>query len=242
MSFDFSLFSIRLPLETKRWGISRSIAERYGERFVLLQTDLEKAFNSIDHHRLMAVLEESKCCGEDELRIIQFLLAETKLRARVEGELGPSFPTLSGTPQGNALSRVLFIICFAYILDRADTALSTTSTGPHDIPLTYVDDHHVIFREYAVEITQRERLDTKITELVDSGQLEDTTHPPECNCVNCCSHHYPLLLPSHLQYEDGPSQDKIYREITSTDANLGQVLGYQFECEALVKSRKPSPR
>ena len=69
----------------------RSIAERFGERFVLLQTDLEKAFDSFNRSKLMAILEESGCCSEDDLRIIQFLLADTKLRARVEGQLGPIF-------------------------------------------------------------------------------------------------------------------------------------------------------
>jgi len=35
----------------------------------------------------------------------------------------------------------------------------------------------------------------------------------------------------------GPAKTK-YREITNTDAKLGRVLGYEFEFEALVKSRK----
>ena len=85
----------------------RSIAERYGERFVLLQTDLEKAFDSPNRSQLMAILEESGCCSEDDLRIIQFLLADTKLRARVESHLGPFFTTLSGIPQGDVLSAIL---------------------------------------------------------------------------------------------------------------------------------------
>jgi hypothetical protein len=146
----------------------------------------------------MAILEESNCCSEDELRIIQFLLADTNLRARVEGQLGPIFDTLSGTPQGDALSTLLFIIYFAYILDKADTSLSTTSKGPHDIPLTYADDHHIVFRESAADITLRERLDTRIAELIDSGELADATHPPECDCVDCCSHRYPPILAEHL--------------------------------------------
>ena len=218
----------------------RSIAERYGERFVLLQTDLEKAFDSPNRSQLMAILEESGCCTEDDLRIIQFLLADTKLRARVESHLGPFFTTLSGIPQGDVLSAILFIIYFAYILDKADTSLSTTSTGPQDVPLTYADDHYVAFRESANDIALRERLDTRIAALIESGELETDTHPPECNCVNCCSHRYAPTLSEYLttySMRMDPAKTR-YREITNKTASLGRVLGYDFEYEVLVKSRK----
>ena len=56
------------------------------------------------------MLRQYELGTEDDIRIIIFLLAETTRRVKVNGKLGEIFQTLIGTPQGDALSCVLFII------------------------------------------------------------------------------------------------------------------------------------
>jgi retron-type reverse transcriptase len=69
---------------------------------------MSKAFDSIIRSTLMEELE--KIVGNSELRIIRYLLAETSLKARINGSLGEAFQTTIGTPRGDALSPALFII------------------------------------------------------------------------------------------------------------------------------------
>ena len=47
---------------------------------------------------------------EDEVRLIRYLLADTYLSVRIGCELSESFQSANGTPQGDSLSPVLFII------------------------------------------------------------------------------------------------------------------------------------
>ena len=54
----------------------------------------------------MDILSKFDLATEDEMRIIQFLLADTTLKINVNGKYGLSFDTLMGTPQGDALSPV----------------------------------------------------------------------------------------------------------------------------------------
>ena len=138
------------------WSIQylRSIAERYGERAHILQLDLEKAFDFLDRPMLLEILRSNNLCNEDELRMVQFLLSETTLRAKIDGKQGPIFSTLIGTPQGDGISPILFLIYFAHILYAADATLHERSllVAGHDLSLTYADDHMIALNESPIQI------------------------------------------------------------------------------------------
>ena len=76
---------------------------------------MSRAFDTIDRSRLLEILREDVKLGEDEMRMCQVLLAETKLQVRIKDILSEAFLTTIGTPQGDALSPVLF----AVYLERA---------------------------------------------------------------------------------------------------------------------------
>ena len=69
--------------------------------------DMSRAFDTIKRSKILEVLDMAGC-NEDELRLTQMLLANTQLKARVNSTYSASFETTIGSPQGDALSRVLF--------------------------------------------------------------------------------------------------------------------------------------
>jgi exonuclease III len=91
---------------TYRW--MTSCAEKYDKEFSIMGIDMSKAFDSINRELLLKILKD--IIPEDELRIIRYLLSETTLEAKIEGKYGDKIKTTIGTPQGDALSPVLFIV------------------------------------------------------------------------------------------------------------------------------------
>jgi hypothetical protein len=99
---------------TMQWLIAT--AEKFKERIHVTSLDMSKAFDNLDRWTLMEVLERNGLANEDELRIIFFLLSETTLRVKVGANLGEMFKTFIGTPQGDALSPILFLIYLEDVL------------------------------------------------------------------------------------------------------------------------------
>ncbi|XP_029654042.1 uncharacterized protein LOC115227307 [Octopus sinensis] len=69
---------------------------------------MSKAFDSINRSKLLIVLKN--IIDEDSLRMIHMLLSETQLLVRIGPKESRLFPTNVGTPQGDTLSPILFII------------------------------------------------------------------------------------------------------------------------------------
>ena len=70
--------------------------------------DLSGAFDTIVRERLLTVLLD--ILEESEVKIIAFLLDEMRLKVRNKNEFGEEFLTNVGSPQGDSLSPILFII------------------------------------------------------------------------------------------------------------------------------------
>ena len=69
------------------------------------------AFGTIDRNQMLNII--ATIVNEDELRIIRFLLSNTKINIRVNGatkkqQKTNTFISNVGTPQGDSLSPVLF--------------------------------------------------------------------------------------------------------------------------------------
>ena len=69
---------------------------------------MSRAFDTIRRDKLLTVLET--LVNDSELRLIRMLLAETTLQPRLKRAMGSTFATTIGTPQGDSLSPVLFVI------------------------------------------------------------------------------------------------------------------------------------
>ena len=82
------------------------------ESAVVVEIDIEKFFNSIDHSRLLEILGQ-KVSDSFFLRHVRRLLRGSILHT--DGTLAE---TLTGTPQGSPVSPVLANICLNHILDQ----------------------------------------------------------------------------------------------------------------------------
>lgn len=93
---------------TYRW--LKAIGQRYDEVIKIVGIDLSKAFDCINREKLMKVFEQKELCSKSDLRILNYLLSNTKLTTRINGTYGEWFDTTIGTPQGDALSPILFTV------------------------------------------------------------------------------------------------------------------------------------
>jgi hypothetical protein len=68
----------------------KATTEKYAERARIMGIDLSKAFDCLDRTMLMEILgvSEFDLATEDEMRIIQYLLADTTLKIKVNGKYG----------------------------------------------------------------------------------------------------------------------------------------------------------
>ena len=73
-----------------------------------LGIDLSHAFDTIRREKLLSVLHSS--LDTDNVRIIRLLLSETNITVRGDDALSAPFNTTVGTPQGDSLLPVLFIV------------------------------------------------------------------------------------------------------------------------------------
>ena len=93
------LFTLR-HLITKHSGAS-------AKPLIILQIDLSKAFDSIDHETLWRVLETYGIHGK-MLEALKASYEDVRMRVKVNGKLGPEFTVGRGVKQGCPLSVTLF--------------------------------------------------------------------------------------------------------------------------------------
>ena len=87
---------------------------------------MSAAFDTVDRKQLLQLL--TNLVTEDEKRIIQFLLSNTTLNVKISGaNTEEPFLTNIGTPQGDSLSPVLFIIYLEQALKNVRSTLDSPS-------------------------------------------------------------------------------------------------------------------
>ena len=99
--------------------------------------DMSSAFDTIKRDLLMDIL--GRFLEEDELRLIQFLLSDTSISIKINGA-SRDMPFLSniGTPQGDGLSPVLFIVYLEAALKEVRDLSDKESHVPTEV--AYADD------------------------------------------------------------------------------------------------------
>lgn len=89
-----------------QWCVAH--CQKYQQSLHILGIDMSKAFDTISRCNLLTILEG--LLNSDEVRMIRLLLTSTTLCTRIGKTLSEPFSTNIGTPQGDSLSAVLFII------------------------------------------------------------------------------------------------------------------------------------
>ncbi|KAG6611604.1 putative EndonucleaseReverse transcriptase [Phytophthora cinnamomi] len=104
---------------------------------------MSRAFDTIDRAKLMDVLRSF--LDDDEARLIQLLLADTTLSLRSGSTTLNPFTSNLGTPQGDSLSPVLFIVYLeAALRDLADSL--DVGRAFLDDMIVYADDANFVCR------------------------------------------------------------------------------------------------
>ena len=102
---------------------------------------MSSAFDTIDRQILLNTLQH--IVNTDEHTIIQYLLANTTLNISCN-TLSTSITTNIGTPQGDSISPILFIVYLEAALRELRPKLSpSTFVSPNE--LIYADDCDIIF-------------------------------------------------------------------------------------------------
>ena len=115
------------------WGYRFLMAyvQKYRDEFYIMGIDLSKAIDCINRSTLLDLLKS--LLPESEYRIVHYLLSNTFLSTRIEGQYGTKFQTTIGTPQGVALSPILFTLYLELALRNHQASIPTEYSATHSI-------------------------------------------------------------------------------------------------------------
>ena len=97
--------------------------------FHKMGVDMSSAFDTIKRPVLLNVLQDAGC-SEDDLRLVRFMLADTRLRVRVDNCLSEEFNVSIGAFQGDSLSGNLFTLYLAGALNHLRSVTTTRPNPP----------------------------------------------------------------------------------------------------------------
>ena len=125
---------------THKWLAAKALKENIS--ITITGIDMSAAFDTIDRGKLLEILTD--IVDEDELRIIRFLLSNTKIQPRIYGATKQTqFESNIGTPQGDSLSPILFTIYLEHALKEVRKVIPKPTTQIENaIPreIAYADD------------------------------------------------------------------------------------------------------
>ena len=121
-----------------------SVVMRKNWSFCKLGIDMSRAFDTVKRDVIIEVLKDAGA-SEDDVRIVQYLLSNTKLRVRVNSTFSEVFETLLGAFQGDSLSGKLFTLILAAALHHL-RAVSNSPNPPISsfglpMEMAYADDN-----------------------------------------------------------------------------------------------------
>jgi len=130
------------------WGYRFLMAyvQKYQEEFYIMGIDLSKAFDCIQSGAILDLLKT--LINDSEYRIVHYLLSNTYLATRIQGYYGKKFQTTIGTPQGDALSPILFTLYLEMALRTHCNNIPTAYSTEHRI-ISYADDTDFVSNVYA---------------------------------------------------------------------------------------------
>ena len=145
-------------------------ALRHQEELFIIGMDFSKAFDTIDRSKLVNTILPP-LLDEDELRLIRYHLSTTTLLIKVANSIEQYLNSITGTPQGDGLSPLLFIVYLEYVMRQVREALIPILQPPAALPpqnedqpdppqdllpifeLTYADDMNIATDDRDVAVT-----------------------------------------------------------------------------------------
>lgn len=208
---------------TTQW--LHAMSERYQERIHISGIDLSKAFDCLDRKKLIDILIQYNLCTEDEIRMITYLLAETKIQIKIGQDIGEKFSTTIGTPQGDALSPILFLIYMEHIMRTFPTREYMTA---REITFAYADDINFAYIDTDMNRTARHR-DEELFRVQEG-----------CECAACRSHRMEPKLEEHMRnYNMNMNVDKTeHHELIPGRKTTLTILKSNIDREKELKYRK----
>ena len=111
---------------------------------------MSATFDTINRQKLLDILKE--IIHRDELRIVRFLLSNTSIHPRIKGATNKrEFICSVGTPQGDCLSPILFIIYLEHALKSVRGSIPTPKSQLGSIippELIYADDFDFVGQDH----------------------------------------------------------------------------------------------
>jgi RNA-directed DNA polymerase len=166
------------PKRNTHQAIARlyKVVEERGETCVVVEMDLEKFFNSMDHEKLIEILAQ-RIEDHHFLRLIRRMLRNSILSE--EGEIRQND---RGTPQGSPISPILANIYLDACLDQ----WLSSHWGKYAQMIRYADDAVFVFtdmekaKQFKAELAERFEKDYKLKMNEDkSGIVNFSLHAPE---------------------------------------------------------------
>jgi len=214
----------------------RATVERYQERLWLLGLDLSKAFDCLDREELLRIFKVEVGATDDQMRILRVLLANTSLSVRIGKDNGVRFATTIGTPQGDALSPLLFLVYLESIMREFDRRHPAANPAIGDLRIQYADDTHAGFYDR-----------TAPTALPPIGPCN---RPCASNCHRCRADYVTDYLPTvmaekNMKMNAGKTErhllDRVGRD-TQNFKQLGTNINQDVEVETRIKKAKGAMR
>ena len=193
-----------------RWMIAKTQIVK--ETILVTGIDLSSAFDTIDRNKLIDILKD--IVDEDELAMIKYLLKNTSLMINMKGVKATIFDTNIGSPQGDGISGVLFIVYFEHTLRKLRKSLNEQCTLNasafinHSPPseTTYADDHdHITTHEI-----QHDNFNRIFSDILKKDNLK----------VN-------ITKTEHTTIERGDNNTELWRNVKK----LGSLLGDKEDIE-----------
>lgn len=107
-----------LVLATNRWLMARTQHRHTG----VIMVDMSKAFDRVQHARMISVLFELGVSGVPLLWFCSYL-SDRVQRVRVKDSLSEAVPCLRGVPQGSVLGPLLFVLYTSSITDAVPQSI-----------------------------------------------------------------------------------------------------------------------
>ena len=106
-----------------------SVVLRKQFEFHKMGIDMSSAFDTIKRSTILNLLNDAGC-SEDDLRLVRLLLANTKVRVRVNSETSAEFTSTNGSFQGDSLSGALFTLNLAGALNNTRAVVPERPNPP----------------------------------------------------------------------------------------------------------------
>ena len=128
-----------------------SVVLRKHHEFHKMGIDMSSAFDTIKRSTILRLLEDAGC-SEDDIRLVRLLMANTKIKVRVNNATSVEFISTNGAFQGDSLSGTLFTLSLAgalyhvraVVIERPNPPISDTGMPVEweysdDVDFAYVE-------------------------------------------------------------------------------------------------------